>query len=147
MRSEATTVEAYLSELTSEQRSVIEPLRKLILENLPEGIQESMNWGGMISYEIPPLRSFPDTYNKQPIGYAALSVQKHGFSLYLMPLYMDDKKMAKLQKQSKKLMMGGKSCIRFKTLEELPLDLIAEILRSYTVETYIAAYKNIKGSL
>jgi hypothetical protein len=116
----------------------------LILENLPEGIQESMNWG-MISYEIP-LRSFPDTYNKQPIGYAALSVQKHGFSLYLMPLYMDDKKMANLQKQSKKLMMG-KSCISFKTLEELPLDLIAEILRSYTVETYIEAYKNIKGSL
>jgi hypothetical protein len=59
---------------------------------------------------------------------------------------MDDKKMANLQKQSKKLMMG-KSCISFKTLEELPLDLIAEILRSYTVETYIEAYKNIKGSV
>ena len=144
MRSEATTVDEYLSELTSEQRSVIEPLRKLILENIPEGIQESMNWG-MISYEIP-LRSFPDTYNKQPIGYAALSVQKHGFSLYLMPLYMDDKKMAKIQKQSKKFMLG-KSCIQFKSLEELPLDLIVEILRSYTVETYIEAYKNIKGSL
>ncbi|MGE4452985.1 MAG: DUF1801 domain-containing protein [Sphaerochaeta sp.] len=138
MRSEVTTVEAYLSELTNEQRSVIEPLRKLILENLPEGIQESINWG-MISYEIP-LRTFPDTYNKQPLGYAALSVQKHGFSLYLMPLYMDDKNHEKLQRQGKKLMLG-KSCIRFKTLEDLPLDFIKEILRSYTVESYIQAYK------
>jgi len=79
--SHALTPAEYLASLSEERREVISAVRKLILANLPEGIQESMNFG-MICYEIP-LSTYPVTYNKQPFMFAALAAQKHYFSLYL----------------------------------------------------------------
>jgi len=79
--SHARTPAEYLASLSEERRDVISAVRKLILANLPEGIQKSMNFG-MICQEIP-LSTYPVTYNKQPFMFAALAAQKHYFSLYL----------------------------------------------------------------
>ena len=84
-KSSAVTVEAYLQELPAERRAVIEQVRQVILDNLPPGYEESMNWG-MISYEVP-LERYPKTYNKQPLNYAGLAAQKNNYSLYLMCAY------------------------------------------------------------
>ena len=68
MRSSASTVEQYLSELPDDRREAIETVREVILKNLPEGYEEVMNWG-MITYQVP-LETYPDTYNKKPLMYA-----------------------------------------------------------------------------
>tara|TARA_B100000315_G_scaffold259111_1_gene313687 strand:+ start:2260 stop:2532 length:273 start_codon:yes stop_codon:yes gene_type:complete len=87
VQSKAHTVEEYMSELPEDRRQIISEVRKLILENIPEGYVETMNWG-MISYEIP-LEHYPETYNKQPLGLAALASQKNHMALYMMCVYMN----------------------------------------------------------
>jgi uncharacterized protein YdhG (YjbR/CyaY superfamily) len=138
-------VKEYLDELPPERREVIAKVRQAILENLPAGYEESMNWG-MISYEIP-LERYPDTYNGQPLGYVALAAQKRHYSLYLMNVYQDSEKETFLKRgfeeAGKKLDMG-KSCVRFKKLDDLPIEVIAEIISSTTPEQYIADYEKIR---
>jgi uncharacterized protein YdhG (YjbR/CyaY superfamily) len=139
------TVQDYLSSLTPEQRSVIEPIRFLILSHLPSGFVETINWG-MLSYEVP-LSMYPNTYNKKPLNYIGLAVQKQYYSLYLMPAYMDQNVyqtlMGAFEKAGKKLSMG-KSCIRFKKVDDLPLELIGSIIASHSVQSFIAAYETAR---
>ncbi len=145
MTTTATTVQDYLSSLTPEQRSIIVPVRSLILSQLPSGFVETINWG-MLSYEVP-LSMYPNTYNKKPLSYIGLAVQKQYYSLYLMPAYMDQNVyqtlMDAFEKAGKKLSMG-KSCIRFKKVEDLPLDLIGSIIASHTVSSFISAYETAR---
>ena len=75
-------VEDYLKDLPEDRREIISTIRSKILKNLPIGYVESMNWG-MISYEIP-LETYPDTYNNQPLGIAAIASQKNHIAIYLM---------------------------------------------------------------
>ena len=142
VQSKASTVREYLEELPPERREVISKVRQTILENLPEGYSESMNWG-MISYEIP-LERYPDTYNGQPLGYVALAAQKRHYSLYLMNVYQDSEKEAFLKRgfveAGKKLDMG-KSCVRFKKLDDLPLEVIGEVIGGTTPEEFIEDYE------
>lgn len=146
MTTTATSVQDYLVSLTSEQRSVIDSVRSMILSHLPSGFVETINWG-MLSYEVP-LELYPNTYNKKPLSYIGLAVQKQYYSLYLMPAYMDQNVyqtlMDAFERAGKKLSMG-KSCIRFKKVEDLPLNLIGSIIASYTVESFIAAYEKTRG--
>ena len=146
MTTTATSVHDYLDTLTDEQRSVIDSVRSMILSHLPSGFVETINWG-MLSYEVP-LELYPNTYNKKPLNYVGLAVQKQYYSLYLMPAYMDQNVyqmlMDAFEKAGKKLSMG-KSCIRFKKVEDLPLDLIGSIIASHTVESFIAAYEKTRG--
>ena len=141
-QSKATTVQAYLAELPEERRAVVAAVRDLVLRHLPKGYREVMNWG-VISYEIP-LERFSVTYNGQPLSYIALAAQKNHYALYLMCVYGDAKKAAWLkeefQKAGKKLNMG-KSCLRFKKLEDLPLDVIGQVVASVTPAKYIARYE------
>ena len=142
VRSNAVTVKEYLEQLPPEKREVIAAVRKVIRDNLPAGYQETMNWG-MICYEVP-LERFPDTYNGQPLGYVALAAQKNYFALYVMCVY-EDSEQAKWLKQEfkkagKKLDMG-KSCLRFKKLEDLPLDVIGQVVAGVTPDQYIAWYE------
>lgn len=141
-RSDATTVNEYLDELAPDRREQIEVVREVVLENLPDGYSESMNWG-MITWEIP-LERYPDTYNKKPLMYAALASQKNYMSLYLMCVYAHDGKRTEFEKRfkasGKKLNMG-KSCVRFKTTDDLPMDLIAETIASAPVDEYIKSYE------
>ena len=140
--SKATTVEQYLAELPEDRREVLSAVRDLIRRHLPEGYREGVNWG-MISYEIP-LERYPDTYNKRPLGYVALAAQKNAYSLYLMGVYADPTQEARLreafQEAGKKLDMG-KSCVRFRKLDDLPTEAIGELIASTPPERYIEMYE------
>jgi hypothetical protein len=142
VKSTATTVEEYLEELPEERRAVVAGVRDVILRHLPEGYRESLNWG-MICYEVP-LERYPDTYNKQPLGYAALAAQKNGYSLHLMCAYQDSEQERLLREgfasAGLKLDMG-KSCVRFRKLEDLPLEVIGRAVASTTPEQFIATYE------
>ncbi len=139
--SKASTVNQYLEELPLERREIVSTVRSVILENLPQGYAESMNWG-MISYEIP-LEDYPDTYNGQPLGYLALAAQKRHYSLYMLGVYRDSEQEARLnegfKKAGKKPDMG-KSCVRFRKLEDIPLDVIGELIASTPPEVLISLY-------
>jgi Domain of unknown function (DU1801) len=143
--SRARTVEAYLKELPDHRRSVVSKLRNMIRRRLPSGYQESMNWG-MIAYQVP-LDRYPETYNGSPLLYAAIAAQKRHYSLYLMTVYQDSTLEARLRaafdKSGRKLDMG-KSCIRFKTLEDLPLDAIGEIVGSVSVDQFLKDYEKAR---
>ena len=141
-RSSAATVEEYLDELAPDRREQIEAMREVVLENLPDGYEEAMNWG-MISWEIP-LARYPKTYNKQPLMYAALASQKNYMSLYLMCVYAHEGRHAEFERRFKasgKRLNMGKSCVRFKSVDDLPMDLIAETIASTSVEDYIRSYE------
>ena len=134
-RSEATSVEEYMDELPEDRREAMETVRSLVLDNLPQGYVEAMNWG-MISYEIP-LERYPSTYNGQPLMYAALASQKNYMSLYLMCVYSHAGTRTSFEerfKASGKKLNMGKSCVRFRKVEDLPLGLIAETIASTPVE-------------
>ena len=142
VKSAAKTVEQYLEELPEDRRKVIERVREVILENLPEGYAEAMNWG-MISYEIP-LADYPDTYNGKPLSYAALAAQKNNYALYLMNVYQNPEILKKMQDgfiaAGLKLDMG-KSCVHFKKLEALPLDVIGDVIASTPKADFVAFYE------
>jgi len=138
MRSEATTVEEYLAALPAERREAIETVRATILERLPAGYEEVVNWG-MITYQVP-LETYPDTYNKQPLMFAALASQKNHMAVYLTGIYISDEAREKFEnayRATGKRLDTGKSCVRFKKLEDLPLDLIGETIGSLSVERLI----------
>ncbi|WP_165245429.1 DUF1801 domain-containing protein [Paludisphaera soli] len=141
-RSRAATVEAYLAELPESRRAVVAAIRDLILENLPDGYREAMNWG-MISYEVP-LERYPDTYNKQPLSFAALAAQKSHYAIYLNAIDVGGESEASLRaafaEAGKKLDMG-KSCVRFQGVDDLALDAIARVIAGTPVETFIARYE------
>jgi hypothetical protein len=140
--SRAATVEEYLSSLPEERREVVSAVRDLVLRNLPDGYAESMAWG-MIGYGIP-LARYRNTYNGQPLAYAAIAAQKNYYSLYLMGIYGDPERAAWLgeefRKAGKKLDMG-KACIRFRKLDDLPLEAIGRAVAAVTPEKYIAYYE------
>ncbi|AEV28843.1 protein of unknown function (DU1801) [Sphaerochaeta pleomorpha str. Grapes] len=142
MHSDATTVDEYLASQLPVQKEVLSSVREFILAHIPSGIEENIRWG-MITYEVPIKRN-PSTYNRQPLMYAALSAQKHHCSLYLTAAYLSEENTKLIvegfAKAGKKLNMG-KSCIRFKTVEDLALDVIASILISYTVDSFLEASK------
>lgn len=146
MQSNAVTVEAYLNELPLERREQIEAVRAVILENLPEGYEEAINWG-MISYQVP-LSVYPDTYNKQPLMYAALASQKNHMAVYLTGIYMDEPAREEFEaayKATGKRYDVGKSCVRFKKLDDLPLGLIGETIAALPVEEFVAKVKQVQS--
>ncbi len=145
--SKATTAAAYLASLPADSRAVIAAVRNVINANLPKGYIENMNWG-MLSYEIP-LARYPDTYNGQPLMYIALAAQKNNFALYLTGASGNPTLMGKLAAAYKaagnKLDMG-KSCLRFSSLDELPMNVIAEIVGAYSVDQRIATHEATMGA-
>lgn len=136
------TPEEYLSALPPERSEQLRRLRDLILRKLPEGYEEMVDFG-MLSYVIP-LETYPDTYNKHPLMYAALASQKRHMALYLMNVYGDEETLRWFTEgfaaAGKKLDMG-KACVRFKKLDDLPLDLIGDVIARTPVSDYIAAYE------
>jgi uncharacterized protein YdhG (YjbR/CyaY superfamily) len=140
--SKASTVEQYLEELPPERREVVSKLRELVRRNLPTGYNETMAWG-MISYGLP-LSRYRSTYNGQPLAYLSVAAQKNYYALYLMGAYMDPEQVKQLRdafKREGKKMDMGKSCLRFKTLEDLPLQALAQLIASTPPEKLIAHYE------
>ncbi len=142
VRSAASTVEEYLADLPDDRRDAIAEVREVILANLPDGYEESMNWG-MICYETP-LERCPDTYNGKPLMYAALASQKNYMAVYLTGVWVKDgaadRFVERYRASGKKLDMG-KSCVRFKTIDQLPLDLLAETIAEISVDELIECYQ------
>ena len=141
MQSKATTVEQYLAELHDDRRKAIEAVRKVILKNLDKDYEEGIQYG-MIGYYVP-HRVYPAGYHcdpKQPLTFAGLASQKSYMSLYLMCTYGHEEHAKWFReawaKTGKKLDMG-KSCVRFKKLEDLALDVIAEAIRRVPAKKYI----------
>jgi hypothetical protein len=145
MQSDATTVEGYLAELTEDRRDIVSAVRAVVIENLPDGYEESMRWG-MISYEVP-LARYPNTYNGQPLSYAGLASQKRHLALYLNNVYSSpDGGVAfaeRYRATGKKLDMG-KSCVRFRQLDDLPLDLVAQVIAGTSVDKFISTYESAR---
>jgi len=142
MRSEATTVEEYLAELSPERREIVETVRTTILENLPAGYQEAMNWG-MITYQVP-LSIYPETYNGKPLMYVALASQKNYLSLYLTGVYIDNEARQAFEgayRATGKRMDIGKSCVRFRKLDDLPLELIGQSVAAMEMDEFVERVK------
>jgi hypothetical protein len=145
VQSKARTVEQYLAELPPDRREAINAVRKVILNNLPAGFEETMQYG-MISYVVP-FKLFPAGYHcdpDQPLTFAALASQKNHMAIYLMTVYGNKETenwFVKAYKASGKKLDMGKSCVRFKKLEDLPLDVIGQAIARVPVEKYIKAYE------
>ena len=145
--SNATTVDAYLAELPANRRVEIEKVLDAVRSAMPNGFREGIGYG-MIGWVVP-LEDYPDTYNKQPLAYAGLAAQKNYNSLYLTCVYASKERTERLNAAAaaagKKLDMG-KSCIRFKRAEDLPLDLIRDEIASATPSRFIAIYEEARRS-
>jgi len=135
-------VQDYLDGLPEDRRAVVSAVRDVVVRNLPDGYTETVG-SGMLNYTIP-LERYPNTYNKQPLGYAALAAQKNHYALYLTSPYMDPAQAQWLadefEKAGKKLDMG-KSCLRFKKLEDLPLEVVDRAIASTPPDDFIAQYE------
>jgi Domain of unknown function (DU1801) len=146
MQSDAASVQAYLAELPEDRREIVEAVRAVILEHLPTGFEEGMQYG-MIGYYVP-LERYPVTYNGQPLGVAALASQKRHLSLYLMGIYGYDGESSWFRERwaetGKKLDMG-KSCVRFRRLDDLALDVVGEAIARTSVDDFIAVYERSRG--
>jgi Domain of unknown function (DU1801) len=136
------TPQQYLASLPDERRTAIEAVREVILDNLPKGYEESIGMG-MLMYSVP-LSRCPDTYNGHPLLYVALASQKNYMSLYLMSVYghkpTEQWFREQFKARGKKLDMG-KSCVHFKTIDDLPLDVIGETVAKVPVDTWVSLYQ------
>ena len=142
MQSDAKSINEYLQQLPSDRRQSIEQVRNVILENLPSGYEEVVNWG-MITYQVP-LTVKPDTYNKQPLMYAALASQKNHMAVYLSNIYSNEERRVAFEQAYRatgKRYDVGKSCVRFRRLDDLPLDLIGESIAETSMQDFIAEYE------
>jgi hypothetical protein len=147
VQSGATTIEAYLAELPDDRRSTIEAVRAVILQHLPDGFTEGMQFG-MISYHIP-LERYPDTHNQQPLAIAALANQKRYVSLYLMGIYANDDDAWWFREQwtlSGKRLDMGKSCVRFRQLDDVPLDVVGAAIARTSADDLIADYERSRDT-
>ena len=145
MQSKATTVDAYLAELPEERREAISSIRGVILKNLPNGYEEGMQWG-MIGYYVP-HSLYPAGYHcqpEEPLPVASLASQKNHMAFYGLGLYINEAQarwfVEEWNKAGKKLDMG-KSCVRFKTLDDVALDVIGRAIKRLPVEQYIEQYE------
>jgi hypothetical protein len=140
MKSSAATVKDYLASLPADRRLVIESVRDVILKNLPEGYVETIQYG-MLAYVVP-LDLYPAGYlnrKTEPLPYAALASQKNYMSLYLMGVYAgpDASWFRDAYKASGKKPDIGKSCVRFRKLEDLPLDVVGQAVARFPVKEFI----------
>jgi len=146
MHSSAATVHEYLADLGADRRTAIEAVRDVIVANLPAGFEEAMNWG-MIAYQVP-LERYPDTYNGEPLMYAALASQKRHMAVYLSAIYSDEVRREAFfdeYRSTGKRLDAGKSCVRFRRLDDLPLDIIGRSIASTSVAAFIEMYEQARS--
>lgn len=151
MQSKATTVEQYLAELPDDRREAVQAVREVILKNLPKGYEEGMQYG-MIGYYVP-HSIYPAGYHcdpKQPLPFANLASQKNYLAIYLGCVYGDNDHAKWFReawaKTGKKLDMG-KSCVRFKKLDDVPLDIVGQAIKRVPVKKWVEIYESaIKNS-
>ncbi len=147
VQSKAETVEQYLAELPEDRREAIQAVREVILKNLPRGYAEGMQYG-MIGYFVP-HSVYPPGYHcdpKQPLPFAGLASQKNHMAIYLMCIYSNAEQEAWFReawaKTGKKLDMG-KSCVRFKKIENVAINVIGQAIKRVPVKKFIANYESV----
>ena len=146
MQSKATTVGQYLAELPADRQKAMPALRKVVKKNLPKGFKEEMNYG-MIGYVVPHSR-YPKGYHcdpKQPLPFLCIASQKNFVSVYHMGVYANPVLLkwftAAHAKASPKKLDMGKSCIRYKQPDDIPFDLIGQLVSKITPDEWIAIYE------
>lgn len=146
MQSTVSTPDAHIASQPADRQETLRAVRAVLRDSLEKGFEEGIDHG-MITYCVP-LSRYPDTYNGRPLGIAALAAQKGYYALYLMSVYGDPKERERFEdayrKAGKRLDMG-KSCVRFRSLDDLPLDVVADALRRVTVEGYLKRYEEIRS--
>lgn len=147
MQSKALTPSDYIAELPKDRKKVMEQLRKTITDNLPEGFQEGMGYS-MLGYAVP-HSIYPKGYHcnpKDPLPFMGLASQKNFIAFYHMGVYADknlyDWFVAEYAKRCKYKLDMGKSCVRFKKMDDIPYDLIAELVQKISVQDWIALYES-----
>lgn len=150
MKSSAKTVSEYLRSLPDDRREAISAVREVILANLPKGYEECMSYG-MIGYVVP-HSIYPAGYHCDPtlpLPYANLASQKNHMALYLMCVYGDkatEQWFRKAWQAAGKKLDMGKSCVRFKKLEDVSLEVIGQVIARVPVEKYIARIEKVMGT-
>jgi uncharacterized protein YdhG (YjbR/CyaY superfamily) len=148
MRSDAVSVGAYLAQLPADRRQVVAEVLETVRRHVPPGYTETMAWG-MITWSVP-LERYPNTYNGEPLGYAALAAQKHHYALYLMSTFMDPLAerdfRGRWEAAGRKLDMG-KSCLRFRKIDDLNLDLVGEVIAATPLEEFLATYERQRAKV
>jgi hypothetical protein len=145
MPEKPTTVAQYLKALPKDRRDALQAVRKVILDNLDDDFAEGIQWGA-ISYCVP-HSVYPPGYHcdtSQPLPFAGLASQKNHMSLSLFCVYTSEDEQRRFReawlKSGKKLDMG-KSCVRFKKIDDVPLDVIARTIKRITVKKFVANYE------
>ncbi|WP_027393319.1 MULTISPECIES: DUF1801 domain-containing protein [Aquimarina] len=150
MQHKANTPDEYIEAIPEERKEVMQNLRRVILDNLPEGFSEVMNYG-LIGYVIP-HETYPNGYHcdpKLPLPFMNIASQKNFIAVYHMGIYADKELMdwfvGEYPKYVKTKLDMGKSCIRFKKIDQIPLQLIGELAAKMTPQEWINIYEtNIK---
>ena len=149
MQSSADNQQDYIDSLPQERKEAVEKLREVLLKNLPEGFEEGMGYG-MLSYHVP-HSLFPPGYHVDPslpLPFINLASQKDYLALYHMGLYSKPELLewftTEFSKYSKKKLDMGKSCIRFKKLDHIPFELIAELATKMTPQEWITIYESVR---
>jgi hypothetical protein len=150
MASSAKNVEEYIKALPPDRQKAMSAVRQVILSNLPEGYAERMQ-GEMIGYVVP-HSLYPAGYHcdpRQPLQYAALVSEKNHMALHMMAMYGDADTQNWLRgayKASGKKLDMGKACIRFKNLDDLPLDVIGKLIARTPAQVYITRIQKFMES-
>jgi uncharacterized protein YdhG (YjbR/CyaY superfamily) len=147
MQSTAKTPSEYVESLPDERKNVIENIRKTILDNLPKGFEETISYG-MLGYVVP-HSIYPSGYHcdpKTPLPFISVASQKNFIAVYHMGIYADETLLnwfvAEYPKHCKTKLDMGKSCIRFKKVNDIPLDLLGQLVTKMTVQDWISLYEN-----
>ena len=139
----ALTVSQWLASVPAERKDAIKAVRDVVNEHLPQGYEETVDWG-MLAWVVP-LATLPTTHNDHPLMLAGLGAHTKRMTIYLMSVYSDPKIrrefVAAYKKTGKKLDMGG-SCVHFKTLDDLPLDVVGNTITRVTVDEYVKRYQH-----
>jgi len=147
MQSDCKTPQEYVDSLPGERKLAVEKLRKIIILNLPEGFQEEMSYG-MLGYVVP-HSIYPKGYHCKPnlpLPFMNIASQKNFIALYHMGIYANPELLnwfvAEYSKIIKAKIDMGKSCIRFKKMEDIPYELIGKLVSKMTVLEWISIYEN-----
>jgi len=141
------TVDDYIDSLPEDRRIAIRAVREAINAKLPPGYEEGIVYD-MIAWFVPFTR-LAETYNGQPLCVASLASQKSYMALHLMSVYGDAKLrqwFEKAYKASGKKLDMGKACVRFRTLDDLPLKVVGEAIAKVPLDAYVAAYEKARAS-
>lgn len=150
MKIEANSVAEYIENAPEERREALNQLREVIVNNIPEGFHEELNYG-LPGYVVPHT-IYPSGYHcdpKLPVPFISFASQKNFIAFYHMGIYADEKLLNWFQEEYKKVVPTkldmGKSCIRFKNVKNIPFELLGKLVRKITVEDWINTYeKEIK---